>query len=271
MSDSTSETLKLKQVFDIIQGLPVVNMDPLTLVVMEPDCLVRKIPGARLTKSIVNFGIYSPILVNCNNLVLDGKKRLEVALAFGMKSIPVKKLDMAISAEDCKSIRAIANPESKPSSLFGDVFVSKLGRRAKIPVKRSLDRAKRTVNARSQIDMRLQKESKIYEASLAQAALYAVHSIGCLDAIMRNTKGRQDYLEKARKLLEKAIRYTVYSGFTKEKCVASRNYERTTKDSAEKKESDSQADGSSLLEFHETGSDLRHSLRGFGAFSRIQL
>ena len=192
-------------------------MDPLALIVMEPDCLVRKIPGARLTKSVVNFGIYSPIIVNCNNLVLDGKKRLEVALAFGMKSVPVKKIDTAISTEDCRSIRAIANPESKPSSLFGDVFVRKLGRLAKLPVKRSLDRAKKTVNARSHIDMRLQKENKIYEASLAQAALYAVHSIGCLDAIMRNTKGRQDYLEKARKLLEKAIRHTVYSGISKGK------------------------------------------------------
>ena len=192
-------------------------MDPLTLVVMEPDCLVRKIPGARLTKSIVNFGICTPILVNCNNLVLDGKKRLEVVLAFGIKSVPVKRIDRAISVEDCRSIRAVANPESKPSSLFGDVFVSKLGNLAKLPVKRSLDRAKKTVNSRSQIDIRLQKESKIYEASLAQAALYAVHSIGCLDAIMRNTKDRQDYLEKARKLLEKAIRHTVYSGFAKEK------------------------------------------------------
>ncbi len=192
-------------------------MDPLTLVVMDPDCLLRKIPGARLTKSIINFGICSPILVNCNNLVLDGKKRLEVAVVFGMKSVPVKRIDSEISAEDCRSIRAISNPESKPSSLFGDVFVGKLGRLAKLPVKRSLDRAKKTVNARSQIDIRLQKESKIYEASLSQAALYAVHSIGCLDAVMRNTKGRQDYLEKARKLLEKAIRHTVYSGIAKGK------------------------------------------------------
>lgn len=243
-------------------------MDPLDLVVMDPDCLLRTVTRRRLVKSVVSFGICTPILINCNNLVLDGKKRLEVALSVGIKSVPVKRLVSPTTIGECRSIRTILNPESKLSPGFGDIFA---GIASKFPVKSVLERAKKTVNTRSQIDIRLQKESKIYEASLAQAAMFAVNSIGCIDAIMRNTKGRQDYLEKARKLLEKAIRYTVYSGFTKEKHVASQNHERASNDSSEKEESDTQADGSSLLEFHETGSDLRHSLRGFGAFSRIQL
>ena len=263
MSDSTSETLKLKQFFGIIQGLPIVNMDPIDLVLMEPDCLVSTTTRRRLVKSVANFGICSPILVNCNNLVLDGKKRLEVAVSVGMKSVPVKRLTSPTTLDECRSIRVLSNPESKLSPGFGDIFA---GIASKFPVKRVLERAKKTVNTRSQIDMRLQKESKIYEASLAQAAMCAVNSIGCIDSIMRNMKGDKDYLEKARKLLEKAIRYTVYTGVVKEKKIASRNHEHITKDSYEKEEPDTQADGSSLLEFHEASGDLRHSMCGFGAF-----
>lgn len=241
-------------------------MDPLKLAVMEPDCLVRTPPGGRLAKSVANFGIYTPVLLNCNNLVLDGKKRLEVAIRVGMKTIPARRLNEPITLNECQEVRAIMNPESKPKHGFRDIFAGKYFR---VPVKKNLERAKITVAARSQNDMRLQKENKIYEASLSQAALHAVDSIGCLDAIMRNTKGRQDYLEKARKFLEKAIRYIVYSGFAKEKNVVSRDHEPSTKDANEKENSGPQSQGAGLLESDEISGDLRHDMRGFGAFSRL--
>ena len=195
--------------------------------------------------------------------MLDGKKRLEAAISLGMEFVPVKRSGKTLTVDECQIARAMANPHCKTVAGFGDALAGRDGPR---PIKKHIERARRTAKTRASIDLRLQQENKIYESSLVHAALHAVHSIGCIDAVIRNTKGGQDYLEKARKLLEKAIRYTVYSGVAKEKNVVSSNHERATKDSQEKEESDSQDDGSVLLEFHETGSDLRHAMRGFGAF-----
>jgi len=230
MSDSMSETKKLQELFDIIRGLPVLNVNPLDLILMEPDCLQKKLVKGRLAKSVVNFGICSPFLVDCNNLVLDGRKRLEFAINAEMKSVPIKRITVPLTDGERYSIRFIANPESRRAPGFADMFS---GTRASLPVKHVIERAKRTVNSRSMIDLRLQKENKVYEASLAQAAMHAVNSIGCIDSIMRNTDTGKDYLEKARKFLEKSIRYTVHSGFTKEKSVASSVCENIQEDAQE--------------------------------------
>ncbi len=182
-----------------------------------------------------------------------------------MKSVPVKRLNREITASEARSIRVISNPDSRPPSGKVDMLS---GKSQKLPVKRHLDRAKRTANARANIDLRLQNENKIYEASLAQAALYAVHSIGCLDAIIRNMKGGEDDLLEARKLLEKAIRYTIRSGIRKTKDVGSSSPEITEE---EQKNDQETAGKSSLLELPALGDDLRDPMRCFGSLPGLQL
>lgn len=55
--------------------------------VVKPDKI-------QLRDSIAKYGILSPIVINMNNIVIDGYNRLDIATSMGIKTIPVVRVDV---------------------------------------------------------------------------------------------------------------------------------------------------------------------------------
>ncbi|MHC1597241.1 MAG: site-specific DNA-methyltransferase [Methermicoccaceae archaeon] len=88
----------------------------ITVEQIDPDLLKpalynpRKISDAemkKLIRSVKQFGMVDPIIINHDNTVIGGHQRLEAARAIGLKTVPVVRLDL--SENDAKLLNLALN------------------------------------------------------------------------------------------------------------------------------------------------------------------
>lgn len=53
----------------------------------------------QLRESVLTYGILSPIVVNMNNVVIDGYNRLDIATSLGIQSVPIVRVDVSGAEE----------------------------------------------------------------------------------------------------------------------------------------------------------------------------
>ena len=70
-----------------------VNINELKTAEWLSSCYLVKPDKIQLRESIVKYGILSPIVINHDNMVIDGYSRLDIATSLNITNIPIVKVD----------------------------------------------------------------------------------------------------------------------------------------------------------------------------------
>lgn len=217
MIDSASKDEEFRRLLSLAKKIPSQVVDIANLQPMDPDCIevgqMTSVLWAKFKLSI-SCGIVNPVFANCNGLVVDGLRRIIAARTVGLTQVPC--VTLPINEEEFRILRVLMNPFRKP---VGDA--KKITWRHTAPSRiafgdraQMLSRAKKTIEARAANDLRLQEEIKKYEGSLEDAAIHALNSMRCIEAIDRRTRRKIPTLDFIRRSLSIIIKKIVSTGIS---------------------------------------------------------